>query len=277
VARIGAHVSMAGGIHLSVRRALDLGLETFQIFTGSQKRYLPGIIGEGSAKAFKDALSRTDMAPFLVHAGYLINLANPDREIFERSVASLSQEFVRCRSIEAPYLVLHPGSHMGEGVAHGIDRITEGLARSKDLSEGRIPVVLFETTAGHGYSIGGGLDELADLIDAVPRSGVCLDTCHLYAAGQDISTPEGMAEVIDRYGDTFGIDKVKGIHLNDTLSELGSRRDRHAKLGEGVLGEPPFRYLMNEARLKDVPMVLETPGGDDKYRREAIYLKGLRV
>lgn len=279
---LGAHVSIAGGVQHSVQRAIDLGADTFQIFTGSQRMFLPGPIPPERAASFLDNIRENDMETFLVHAGYMINLASPEEGIFSRSVESLAREFHRCSAIRAPFLVMHPGSHKGSGTRAGIERICLGIGSAADSfhaehGKGPLPMILFENTAGQGTSIGGSIEDLAELVEKVKGAGICLDTCHLHAAGHDIVSSGGMGRLLDMVGDEIGPDLLKGIHLNDTVSELGSGVDRHAALGEGVLGDEPFRELMNHEMPDGVPKVLETPKGDDNYRRELSYLRSLKV
>jgi deoxyribonuclease-4 len=274
-------VSIGKGVHHSVERAVDLDLESFQIFTASQKRWLPGTIGGGEAALFKE-LQEASGLPFIVHAGYLPNLANPDDDLFKRSVDSLVQEMSRCSSLDAPYLVMHPGSHKGSGFDAGLRRVAEGIGAVRDAlsDEGSRTgaMVLFENVAGGPSAMGARFEHLARLMDAVPVAvGLCLDTCHAHAAGYDLAREGGMADTIDEIDSIIGLERLRAVHLNDCRSPMGSGVDRHSDILDGTMGGAPFKVLMNEGRLRRVPMVMETPGGDGSYRRDLSYLRSLRV
>jgi len=277
-------MSIAGGIDRSVERANDLGLDCLQVFTGSQRRWEPGQVPEEKAERFRDAISRTGIHPVIVHAGYLINLASPEKGIFNRSVKALRSELDRCSMIDANYLVLHPGSHMGSGIGAGTSRLAEGIDDACGLSQGREsgrhPVLLLENMAGQGSSLGRSPEELAcmmDRIGSVLMRGICLDTCHLHASGLDLSSPERALESIDHFISVVGKDRVKVLHLNGCQGGPGSRVDRHCNIDNGQISLGSFRAIVRYGPFRDTPMVLETPGNDDIYRGEVRTLRSFMV
>ena len=283
--RIGAHVSTAGGVANSIERAAALGCESFQIFSRNQRQWSPPPLDDNDVTLFRERLASSSMGPVLVHGSYLINPASAAPLVRERSVTALADELSRCSQLGLEDLVIHPGSHGGSGVAAGIERAVSTVDGSLDILEdehpvgGSEPMILLETTAGQGNGIGGVLEHLVDIIEGSshPESlGICLDTCHMHAAGYDLTGKDSYDEVMDRVLSLFGERKVRGIHLNDSRKGLGSRIDRHANIGEGTMGLEPFRLLVNDPRFEATPMVLETPGGEGMYRRDLKLLRTLR-
>ncbi|MGA1819450.1 MAG: deoxyribonuclease IV [Thermoplasmatota archaeon] len=281
---LGAHVSIAGGIHNSVARALELGCDTFQIFTRNQRQWSAPPLKDEEVRLFKEKLSISGIGPVLAHDPYLINLAAPGKEAFERSVEGFKVELMRCSMLGIPYLVTHPGSHLGSGVKEGIERVIEGLELSfsglDDVESGERVTVLLETTAGQGSGLGGSFEELAEIRDGASmpeRIGVCLDTCHVFAAGYDISEPAGYERTMRNFDDILGLGALRAFHINDSLRSSGSKVDRHAGIGEGEIGIGGFSLLVKDGRFAGIPMVLETPGGDENYARELSLLRSLSV
>jgi len=281
---LGAHVSIAGGIHNSIARALDLGCDTFQIFTRNQRQWKAPPLLDEEVRIFKEMLSGSGLGPVLAHDSYLINLAAPEEQAFERSVKAFTDELMRCSKLDIPYLVTHPGSHLGSGVKAGTERVIEGLelafSRMEELGGGDRVTVLLETTAGQGSGLGSSFEELENMRGGSSRPeriGICLDTCHVFAAGYDLSDPQGYEETMRDFDDILGLEVLKAFHLNDSLKPAGSKVDRHAKIGEGEIGIRGFSLLMNDHRFAEVPMVLETPGGDENYSRELSLLRSLSV
>jgi deoxyribonuclease-4 len=276
--RLGAHVSISGGVSLSIERALDLGLESFQIFTRNQRQWDPAPLSSEEILSFKESLSRSDLGPVLVHSSYLINIAAGNERVASRSLSALEDEIFRCRELGLERLVLHPGSHKGDGLGKGISRIAGKIKEAYgDRSSGK-PTILLETTAGQGTGIGSRFEELREIMDQVDRDirpGICLDTCHMHSAGYDITGEEAYASVMDELNETVGFENVLGIHLNDSQKELGSRVDRHANIGKGTIGTDTFSFILNDERFSDVPMVLETPGGKDAYKKDLDLLRKL--
>ena len=218
------------------------------------------------------------------HDSYLINLAASDPSNFERSVDSFFDELARCSVLGIPYLVAHPGSHLGTGDRIGSKRVIEGLdisfSRLERSGTGTIPEVLLETTAGQGTSLGSSFENIE-----VIRAGssfsesisVCFDTCHVFASGYDISTEEGYNTTMEEFDEILGLDLLKAFHLNDSLKGAGSRVDRHTNIGEGEIGPGCFSYLMRDDRFKNIPMILETPGGDEGYLKDLSLLRSLSL
>lgn len=263
--RLGAHVSTAGGVARAFERGAEIGCEALQIFVKSPNQWRGRALSEGEPEAFRAGRTEAGGLPVVAHAAYLINLAAPDPKVLERSRAGLADELDRCDALGLDGLVVHPGAHLGEGVEAGIARIAASLdAVLADRSEGT--PVLLELTAGQGTVLGRTLEELAAIRDASrhpDRLAFCLDTCHAFAAGYDLRTAAAVAEFVDRIAATIGLERVACVHLNDSTGELGSRRDRHANIGEGAIGAEGFRAWLAEARLAGLPSVLETPMGDD--------------
>jgi deoxyribonuclease-4 len=274
--RLGAHVSISGGVANSVRRALELELDTFQIFSRNQRQWMPPPLAQDDIFSFRKGLKRTSLGPVLVHSSYLINLANPDEKGRERSLLALVDEMTRCSFLGLDRLVLHPGSHKGSGVQAGIENIANCIDKAYSMVEDNPPKILLETTAGQGNGIGSTFQELSGIMDrTAERTFVCLDTCHMHAAGYDLLSRETYDSTMKELDSIIGRERVLGIHLNDSIKAMGSRVDRHTNIGEGTLGIEPFGYLLDDAEFKDVPMILETPGGEEGYRKDLSLLRSL--
>lgn len=278
---LGAHVSVAGGFVEGVRRGTDLACEALQIFVKSPSQWQSRPLAPEDAAAFRAAHAASAIGPVVAHAAYLINLAAPDPQILAKSRAALADELRRCEALAVPALVVHPGAHLGAGVEAGL----AAIARSLDAVEadiGDCPTrILLEITAGQGTVLGSRLQHLAAIRQQAScreRLGVCLDTCHAFAAGYAIDSLAGLEEFLAELESEIGCGLVGCVHLNDSVGELGSRKDRHANLGEGRLGVEPFRRLLAEPRLRHAPMILETPFGDDElgHARDLAVLRGLR-
>jgi len=261
---IGAHVSISGGLELAFARGEEIGCTAIQIFTKNASQWRAKPIDAESAAAFRAAWEKSPIGPVIVHDTYLINLAAPDAEKWARSKATFADELQRCGLLGIRHLVMHPGNHMGEGEEAGIARIAaafrELFAEAPESVE-----VLLENTAGQGTAIGWDFMHLARIMEQVPdgRFGLCLDTCHAFAAGYDLSTAEGYGRVMEELERLVGLDKVRAFHVNDSKKGLDSRVDRHEQLGEGAIGIEGFRALMQDARFAAVPKILETPKGAD--------------
>ncbi|HUQ47867.1 MAG TPA: deoxyribonuclease IV [Gemmatimonadaceae bacterium] len=259
-APLGAHISIAGGTHNAPPRAATIGATAMQIFTKMANRWAERACDDGECSQFHLAVGLTEVREMSAHDSYLINLASPDPILRTRSFESFACELRRCKSLGLDYLVSHPGNFMDER-ASGVARNAESLGAALELVDGET-VVLMETTAGSGTAIGASFEEMAQLIELVPSSvrhrvGVCIDTCHIFAAGYDIvSDYDG---VMQRFGDIIGFERLRMMHLNDSKAPLGSRRDRHELIAEGAIGEAAFRRIMNDSRLSRVAKVIETP------------------
>ena len=256
---IGAHVSNAGGLELAVERGVERGACAIQIFNQSPRMWRPTAYADEDFAAFREAIEPTDIGAVLIHAVYLLNCASEEKEIRSKSLASLTQSLRVARGIGATGVVLHPGSAKGGDVAKAIKRA--GTVIKQALAESANAALHLENTAGAGGTLGRSFDELAALIDAAggdERIGICLDSCHLYASGYDIREPPGLAAVLDDFDAAVGLDRLRSLHLNDSMVKLGSGRDRHAILGEGELGERGCGTFLAEPRFEKLPCVLET-------------------
>ncbi len=280
--RLGGHMSIAGGLHLSIERALDLKLDTLQIFSKNQRQWKAPPLKDEDADAFISARRTSGLYPLVCHDSYLINLGNPQEEPFRRSSDAFTDELMRARRLEVDHLVMHPGSHLGSGEDEGLDRIVKGLdlswSRFEEGGETGGAMVLLETTAGQGTNLGDTFEQLTYLRETVSfgeRVGVCFDTCHVYASGYDIKTGEGYEETMEKFDDVIGLSNLRAFHLNDSIKGLGSRVDRHTHIGEGALGPEPFGLIVNDGRFEDAPMILETPGGEVYDRKNLALLRGL--
>jgi deoxyribonuclease-4 len=271
-------MSIAGGVSLAFERGEEVGCAVIQIFVKNNNRWRGSPLRSEEVDAFWIAREETGIWPVLAHNTYLVNLASPDSAIRERSIACTVDELKRCRELGLPWLVIHPGAHVGAGVERGIERLAVNLLRVFDRTPGVDTMILLETTAGQGTVLGHTAEELAlmlDRIDASDRVGVCLDTCHVFAAGYDLRDGDRYRDSIRVFEDTIGLNRLKAIHLNDSQKPLGSRRDRHAHIGEGEIGDAGFRNLMTDPLLRAVPKVLETPKDGDADRRNLARLRRL--
>ena len=262
----GAHMSIAGGVSRAFARGRQVGCETMQIFCKNERQWEAQPLTEEEIAAFHAEHARSGIDPVFVHAAYLINLASPDPARWERSMTACADELERCARLGVPYLVLHPGSHMGSGEEAGLVRVATALNRLFASGAGAGTVVLLETTAGQGTALGHRFEHLArlyELSDYEQRLGICVDTCHMFAAGYDIRSPQTYGETFAALDRLIGLDRVKCFHLNDSQGELGSHVDRHTHIGQGRIGLEAFRLLVNDPRFRQVPMILETPRGED--------------
>jgi deoxyribonuclease IV len=270
---IGAHVSSAGGLARAVQRGTDLDARSIQIFNQSPRMWRPTAYGEDDFAEFLQALEQSPVQAVLIHAVYLLNCASDDPDIREKTLGSLIQSLRVGDAIGAAGVVLHPGSAKGEDVGLAIARAGELIVAALAESE-RCPLHL-EDTAGAGGTLGRSFDELARLIEACggdARVGVCLDSCHLLASGYDIRTAAGLDATLDECDRTAGLDRLHSLHLNDSLTPLGSNRDRHAAPGEGELGEQGLSVFLSEPRFEQLVCVLETGSADGAVTAEDIEL-----
>ena len=276
--RLGSHISIAGGIDRAVLTAREVGCEALQIFVKSSNQWRAAPFREGEVERFRSNLETTGLGPVVAHDSYLINLCSPDDALWEKSVGAFDLEMDRCEALGIPFLVTHPGSHVGSGEEAGLARLARAIDRVHSRRpEGKVKILL-ETTAGQGSGLGHRFEHLASVLKRIEepsRVGVCLDTCHVFAAGYDLRPPRGYRETLDRFDSEIGLGKLMVIHLNDSKRELGSRVDRHEQIGKGHLGVAAFRLLVNDPRLVEVPMLLETPKGPD-YAEDRVNLALLR-
>lgn len=278
---LGAHQSIAGGLHLAFDRIRRAGGESLQIFTANQRQWQTAPLQEEELLLFRQKWEENHGMPVAAHTSYLINLAAVDPEKAEKSVAALVDELQRCRQLGIDMVVLHPGSHVGVGVERGLEAVAAHLDQALEQSGGADSSVrvLLETTAGQGTSLGSSFEELGWLLgrSRYPhRLGVCVDTCHIFAAGYDLRSRAEYDRTVARLDRVVGCGHIFLFHLNDSSKGLGSRVDRHAHIGQGVIGLDAFRLLLNDSRFRNLPMTLETPKKDD-LREDQENLERLRT
>lgn len=265
--RLGAHMSIAGGLPQAVARAASVDATALQVFVKSASQWRARALAEGEADAFRTATAAADLAGHVIaHSSYLVNLASPDDVLWERSAAAFVEELERCALLAIPWLVLHPGSHMGAGEGPGLARLVAALDVALDAPGTEGTGVLLEITAGQGRCLGGSFEQIADVLDRVrhrERVGACFDTCHALAAGYEFRDARSYAETFAHLDRTIGLARLRAFHLNDSKGALGSRVDRHAHIGRGEVGLESFRLLLNDVRFRGLPMVIETEKGDD--------------
>ena len=289
-------MSIAGGVEQAILRGHSIGCQTIQLFTKNNNQWQGKVLNLEEVELFKRERSRKKIHPILAHDAYLINLASPNSSVHKKSLAAFTQEIIRAEQLGIDFLVMHPGAHWGKGEEWGLQRIAESMGIALENSRSalkefpRVPSisntqmntngsakgnatgntnpvrVLLEITAGQGSCVGYKFEHLAEILRLVnqpQRMGVCLDTCHLFAAGYDIRTKKGYQEVMGQLKDVIGLEAVKAFHLNDSKKGLGSRVDRHEHIGRGAIGLEGFRCLLRDQRFHGIPMVLETPKGPD--------------
>ncbi len=281
---IGAHVSNAGGLSNAVERGAERGCQAIQIFNQSPRMWRPTSYDQEDFDAFREAMAASPIKAVLIHAVYLLNPASEDREIRTKSLASLIQSLTVGAGIGAVGVVLHPGSAKKGDVAKAIKRAGRLIKRALDETEGcRLHL---EDTAGAGGTLGRSFEELEALIDASggdERLGLCLDSCHMYSSGYDVATPDGLRETLDQCDRTVGLDRLRALHLNDSMTPLGSNRDRHAILDQGTLGPKGCANFVSEPRFDNLPCVLETgrdggaPAAEDVSEAMKLRKQGLRT
>jgi deoxyribonuclease IV len=268
--RLGAHMSIAGGLPRAVDRAAAARCQSLQIFTKSAGQWRARLLPDEEIALFKRRVAETGIYPVIAHNSYLINLAAASPVLREQSIASLAEEIDRAEALGLYALVMHPGSHTTGTEAEGLRLITEGLAQLLARRPDGKTKILLEHTAGQGTNLGHRFEHLAEIIDGLganSRIGVCLDTCHLLTAGYDICTPEGYATTFRQFDRVVGLKRLKAFHLNDSKKPCGSRVDRHEHIGKGCIGVEPFRRLLNDPRFGQLPMLLETPKLDTAESR----------
>jgi len=260
--RLGVHVSVAGGVDRAFSRAREKGCDTFQIFTSNPRGWRINPIPDESAKRFLALQRQSDLSPTVDHMPYLPNLASAKEEVYAKSVQALARELERCQALSIPYLVTHLGSHLGEGREKGLARIVSALQTvfSENDSD---TVLLLENSSGTKNSMGSTFSDIAAVLQSLQaernRLGVCLDTCHLHAAGYDLRTPFALQATLDMFQDCIGLGLLMLIHLNDCKGAIGSHLDRHEHIGIGQIGVEGFRAILCHPALADLAMILETP------------------
>jgi deoxyribonuclease-4 len=273
---LGAHMSIAGGLYRALERGREVGCSVVQIFLKNQLQWAAKPYTQEDIRQFKAAWKATGIRTVFAHSSYLINLAAAEPASSARAVDAFHDELERAEALALPFVIIHPGSHKGLGLEEGIRRIVRALDEVTSRTRGYRVRVLLENTAGGGATIGRSFEELAALLGgarAPERLGVCLDTCHLFAAGYDVRAREGYEGVMKSCARIVGLQQVRAFHLNDAKAPLGSGLDRHEKIGKGRLGRQAFRWLMTDRRFVRVPMALETPKDPEpKADRDALAL-----
>ncbi len=260
---LGAHVSTTGGLHKAVLNAVEIGANAFALFTKNQMQWVGKPLTDKEINAFKEACNKHNFKAeqILPHDSYLINLGSPKEEALQKSRGAFLDEMKRCELLGLDRLNFHPGSHLKEiSVDECLARVAESINIALDKTTGVTAVI--ENTAGQGSNVGFAFEHLAAIIDKVEdksRVGVCIDTCHAFAAGYDISTEMGFSQVFDEFERIVGFKYLKGMHLNDAKKDVGSKVDRHSSLGEGMIGIVPFEMIMKDERFNGIPLILETP------------------
>ncbi len=265
--RLGAHMSVAGGLPRAVERAIVHRCDALQIFTKNANQWRGRLIPRDEIREFRTRIKASGIGPVVSHASYLINLATTSPALRQQSLEAMGDEIDRAEALGLLGVVLHPGCYTVGSEADGLTLIADGLLELLRARRRGKTMILLEQTAGQGTALGATFEQLASIIARMNdhrRVGVCLDTCHLLAAGYDLCSPEGYASTFKQFGRLVGFDRLKAFHLNDSKRPLGSRVDRHEHIGEGFLGLEPFRRIVNDRRFRDLPMLLETPKGEGK-------------
>ena len=275
---LGAHVPVAGGLAKMPPRAREIGAEAAQIFTRNQLQWRADPIRDEEAAAFKDAISLHPLRRLVAHGSYLVNLASPDPVGLSRSREAFLADMRRCHALGVTHLIFHAGAHLGAGEDAGLTTVARSLDWLLERSEGLAVRPVIEVTAGQGTCLAHRFEHLARIFERTrgrERVGVCLDTCHLWAAGHDIRSPAGYRRTFAEFERLVGIEKLDVFHVNDAKQPRGSRLDRHERIGKGFLGRATFRRLVRDARFRDVPMILETPAGMKGWGAEIRLLRAL--
>ena len=275
---LGAHMSISGGIHFAPERGVKAGCGVIQVFTQNANQWRGKQVSDADALLFREKWRESGLHEIASHDIYLVNLGAPPGEVHDKSMAAFREELERCSRLGIAKIVMHPGAHTGDGEEVGIRRIIESFDQLFAAVPEYTGKVLLETTAGQGSNVGYRFEHLKAIIDgsASPdRFAVCLDTCHIFAAGYDITTREGYEKTFAEFDRLIGLDRLQAFHINDSKKGLNCRVDRHEHIGQGAMGLAPFRFLMNDPRFVKIPKFLETPKGDDD-EMDAINLKVLR-
>ncbi|MFB6100297.1 MAG: deoxyribonuclease IV [Candidatus Nanohalobium sp.] len=276
--RVGAHVSISGGVEKAVDRQKEESGNCGQIFAGSPRTWSVSEYEKEDGEKFQERRGEEGQNPYVIHSTYLVNLATPKDDLFQKSLDCLQAELDAAGTLGVEYVVFHPGAHTGSGRKTGIERIAEGI---DELDIPEDVTLLLENTAGKGTTLGKSMGELRQMIDLAQTSeeriGVCIDTCHAHAAGYDLVSEEGFRDFLQEVEEDLGLEKVKVLHLNDSKDERGSEKDNHGDIGYGEIGEEGFRNVVNSEELEGLPMILETPQDNrDSYRENIEKIRDLR-
>ena len=273
---VGAHTSASGGAYHAIEEGEEIGATTIQLFTSNQKQWKGRTITEEEILQFNTFKEKTGIQVVMSHDSYLINLGSPDPLILSKSRKAFSEELQRCHLLDIDYLNFHPGAYTSSSLEQCLDTIVESLLEIAPLAHLGKTRLLLETTAGQGTCVGYLFQHLGYIIKKTHKHlpiGVCIDTCHIFAAGYDISTDEGWEATLKEFDKHIGLEYLYAFHLNDSKYPLGSRKDRHENLGKGCIGIDCFKFLMTDKRLRELPKYLETPNGETEWKREIALLK----
>jgi len=265
---IGAHMSINGGIHTAFDRGTSIGCTTMQVFVKNNNRWKSKPLSDEDVQNYKTAEAKARIAPVIAHAAYLINLAAVNKGILKKSRDAFVDELTRCEQLGISGLNVHPGSHGGAGEADGINRIAESINVAHERTQGCRTLTVLEATAGQGNALGYRFEQLQRIIELVEyrnRVAVCIDTCHVFAAGYDIRTMAGWEAALKQFDEVIGMKRLVAIHMNDSKKEFNSRVDRHEHIGKGCIGLEGFRAIMNDPHLTSIPKILETPKSEDMH------------
>ena len=275
---LGAHMSIRGGASMAIERARSIQCTAMQIFVKNNMQWFARPLRREEIRAFLDHVQRGELLSIFAHANYLINLAATNPQFHANSIRALSEELIRADQLGLPFLVLHPGAHLGAGEEAGLEKVVESIDRVlAGLPKIKTRIAL-ETTAGQGSCLGNKFEQLAHIISSVrewERLCVCLDTAHVFAAGYDISSESSLRKTLSEFDRAIGSDRLAAIHLNDSKTGCGSRVDRHEHIGKGRIGLDAFRFITRNRRFRKIPKVLETPKGKD-LREDVMNLRTLR-
>jgi deoxyribonuclease-4 len=277
---IGAHTSAAGGAPNALLEGREIGASTIQLFTSNQKQWNGRKISSEEIELWEKTLDETGIEKVMSHDSYLINLGSPDPAMLEKGRKAFREEIKRCHLLKIPYLNFHPGAATHGTVEQCIETISESLLEMEDLLAEGPTQVLLETTAGQGTSVGHRFEQLAAIMAPVKKKipiGVCIDTCHIFVAGYDVRTEEAIKSTLKEFDEVIGLKHLLAFHLNDSLKGLGSRVDRHAPIGKGMIGHECFRVLMTHPKTRDLPKYLETPDGPPGWKEEIKLLKSYAI
>jgi len=273
---IGSHTSAAGGAYKALLQGQEIGATTIQLFTANQRQWQGKALTKDSIWLFKQKLKETGLQSIMSHASYLINLGSPDEMILHKSREAFREEIRRCQALGISFLNFHPGAALQSSQESCLERIVASIRSMEDILQNSPLKLLIETTAGQGSTMGSNFDEIGYLIAETANKipvGVCIDTCHIYAAGYDIRSHKGWEDTLKIFEQKVGINFLEAFHLNDSLKALGSKKDRHAPLGKGEIGLDSFKYLMQNEKTTMIPKYLETPGGPSLWVKEIALLR----
>ncbi|PCI92294.1 deoxyribonuclease IV [Candidatus Aerophobetes bacterium] len=273
---IGAHMSAAGGCFNAIEKGNKIGATTIQFFTSNQKQWHGKQITEEDAAIFREYKKNTSMQKVMSHGSYLINLGSPNPELLEKSINAFKKEIMRCHLLDVDYLNFHPGAYTSSDEKAGLDTIVNSLLSCKEVANEGNTRLLLETTAGQGTTLGHTFEQVGYILKHVKNDipiGVCIDTCHIFTAGYDITSKEGWGKTLKSFETHIGLEHLYAFHLNDSKLPLGSKKDRHENLGKGCIGLECFKFLMQDDRVRHLPKYLETPNGETMWEDEIALLR----